>query len=73
MKKIIFGSALMICGIIASCTEYLSHKILFAAPDVAKIGENYLLMYGGPAMFIVGIIFCIIGLTSGTKNDESNE
>ena len=63
MKKTIFGSALMICGMIAGCTEYLSHQILFAAPDVAKIGVNYLLHYGGPILFIAGLVFCIAGLT----------
>ena len=52
MKKTIFGSALMICGMIASCAEYLSHQILFAAPDVAVIGENFLLLYGGPILIL---------------------
>lgn len=62
MKKVIFGSALMICGVIASSAEYLSHRILFAAPDVAKIGVNYLLYYGGPILFILGLILAFIGL-----------
>ncbi len=62
MKKTIFGSALMICGIIAGCTEYLAHQILFAAPDIAVIGENYLLSYGGPIFFVAGLILCIINL-----------
>ena len=65
MKKLIFGCALMICGMIAGCSEYLSHQILFAAPDVAVIGENYLLSYGGPIFFASGLILCIIGLTDG--------
>ena len=68
MKKTIFGSALMICGMIASCAEYLSHQILFAAPDVAVIGENFLLLYGGPILMIAGIVFCIAGLT--TNKDD---
>ena len=62
MKKIVFGSALMICGIIAGCTDYLAHQILFAAPDVAVIGENYLLYYGGRIAFIVGLVLCIVSL-----------
>lgn len=70
MKKTIFGSALMICGMIAGCTEYLSHQILFAAPDVARIGTNYLLQYGGPILFLVGLIFCIAGLTEKTVDEE---
>ena len=69
MKKTIFGSALMICGMIAGCAEYLSHKILFAAPDVGKIGSNFLLQYGGPILFVIGLILFIIGLVS---NDDSN-
>ena len=69
MKKIIFGSAMMICGMIASCAEYLSHQILFAAPDVAKIGENFLLLYGGPILIIVGLVFCIVGLTEKNIDD----
>ena len=69
MKKTIFGSALMICGMIASCAEYLSHQILFAAPDVAKIGENFLLLYGGPILIIVGFVFCIAGLTEKNIDD----
>ena len=69
MKKTIFGSALMICGMIASCAEYLSHQILFAAPDVAKIGENFLLLYGGPILIIVGLVFCIAGLTEKNNDD----
>lgn len=69
MKKTIFGSALMVCGTIAYCAEYLKHQILFAAPDVAKIGTNYLLQYGGPILFVIGLILCIIGLIS---NDDSN-
>lgn len=68
MKKTIFGSALMICGVIASCAEYLSHQILFAAPDVTVIGENFLLLYGGPILTIAGVVFCIAGLTE--KNNE---
>ena len=67
MKKTIFGSALMICGIIAGCTEYLSHKILFAAPNIAKIGSNYILKYGGPILFVIGLIICIAALT---EDDE---
>lgn len=70
MKKTIFGSALMTCGMIAGCAEYLSHRILFAAPDVAKIGMNYLLYYGGPVLFIIGLILCIAGLG---ENNEDNE
>ena len=70
MKKTIFGSALMICGMIAGCAEYLSHQILFAAPDVAKIGSNYLLQYGGPILFFVGLAFCIAGLTERNGNDD---
>lgn len=69
MKKTIFGSALMICGMIASCAEYLSHQILFAAPDVAKIGENFLLLYGGPILITVGLVFCIAGLTEKNIDD----
>lgn len=68
MKKTIFGAALMICGMIATCAEYLSHQILFAAPDVATIGSNYLLQYGGPILLVVGLVFCIAGLTE--KNIE---
>ena len=60
---------MMICGMIASCAEYLSHQILFAAPDVAKIGENFLLLYGGPILIIVGIVFCIAGLTEKNNDD----
>lgn len=67
MKKTIFGSALMICGIIAGCTEYLSHKILFAAPNIAKIGSNYILKYGGPILFVIGLVICIAALT---EDDE---
>ena len=69
MKKTIFGSAMMICGMSASCAEYLSHQILFAAPDVAKIGENFLLLYGGPILIIVGLVFCIAGLTEKNIDD----
>lgn len=69
MKKIIFGSALMICGIIAACTAYLAHQILFAAPDVAIIGENYLLRWGGPILLIVGLVLCIAGLTENSIED----
>ena len=68
MKKTIFGSALMICGMIAVCAEYLSGRIQFAAPDIAKIGSNYLLQYGGSILLIVGLVFCIAGLTE--KNNE---
>ena len=70
MKKVIFGSALLICGVIAGCTEYLSHQILFAAPDVARIGANYLLQYGGPILAVVGLGFCIAGLTERNAEEE---
>lgn len=66
MKKTVLGAALMICGIIAGCTEYLAHQILFAAPDIAVIGENYILLYGGPALFITGFVLCIMGLTGSS-------
>lgn len=65
MKKTVFGAALMVCGTMAGCTEYLSQKILFAAPDIAKIGENYLLLWGGPILFAVGLVLCIVGLIDG--------
>ncbi len=67
MKKTVLGAALMVCGMIASCTEYLAHQILFAAPDIAIIGENYLLLWGGPALFIIGLVLCIMDLTGGTN------
>ena len=70
MKKTIFGSALMVCGMIAGCTEYLSHQILFAAPDVAKIGSNYILKYGGPILFVVGLVICIAALTEKVVEDD---
>lgn len=65
MKKTIFGAALMVCGIVAACAEYLSHIILFAAPDVSVIGSNYLLQYGGPVLFVAGLILCIAALSQG--------
>ena len=70
MKKTMFGSALMVCGMIAGCTEYLSHQILFAAPDVAKIGSNYILKYGGPILFVVGLVICIAALTEKVVEDD---
>ena len=73
MKKTIFGSALMICGMIAGCTEYLKHQILFAAPDVARIGFNYLLYYGGPILFVAGLVFCIADLTERVVEEEEEE
>lgn len=73
MKKIIFGSALMICGMIASCTEYLSGIIQFSAPYIAKTGSNYLLQYGGPLLLIVGVIFCIAGMIAGKGSDEPTD
>ncbi len=69
MKKTIFGSALTVCGMLAGCTEYLSRQILFAAPYVAKIGSNYLLAYGGPILFVVGLVFCIAGLIEKNSKD----
>ena len=73
MKKTIFGSAPMICGMIAGCTEYLKHQILFAAPDVATIGVNYLLQYGGPILFVTGLVFCIAGLTEKIVEEEKED
>ena len=70
MKKTIFGSALMVCGMIAGCTEYLSHQILFAAPDIAKIGSNYILKYGGPILFFVGLVICIAALNEKVVEDD---
>ena len=67
MKQVVFGSALMICGMIAGCAEYLSHQILFAAPDVAVIGENYLLSYGGPALFAIGLALALWGLLNSNN------
>ncbi len=67
MKKTILGAALMVCGMIAGCTEYLAHQILFAAPDIAVIGENYLLLWGGPILFIVGLVLCVIDFVSGKE------
>ena len=67
MKQVVFGSALMICGMVAGCAEYLSHQILFAAPDVAVIGENYLLSYGGPALFAIGLALALWGLLNSTN------
>ena len=69
MKKTIFGCALMICGVIASCTEYLAQQILFAAPNVTA-GNSYLLLWGGPILMIVGLVFCIAGLTEKVTDDE---
>ncbi len=69
MKKTIFGSALMICGMIAGCAEYLSHNILVAAPNVSIVRGNIILSWGGPILFVVGLILCIIGLTSNNENN----
>ena len=63
----------MICGMIAGCTEYLSHQILFAATDVAKIGENYLLKYGGILLFVAGLVFCIAALTEKVVEDDKDD
>lgn len=71
MKKVILGSALMICGVIAACTEYLKHAIYFAAPSIAVIGKNYLLSWGGVIVIIIGIILCVMGLTE--KYDDKEE
>ena len=65
MKKSVLGAALMICGMIAGCTEYLAHQILFAAPDVAVIGENFLLLWGGPVLFVAGFVLCVIDFING--------
>ena len=73
MKKTIFGSALMICGMIAGCTEYLSHQILFAAPDVAKIGENYFLKYGSIVLFVAGLVICVAALTEKIVEDSNDD
>ena len=62
IKREYLALSLMVCGMIAGCAEYLSRRILFAAPDVAKIGSNYLLEYGGPILLVVGLVFCIAGL-----------
>lgn len=70
MKKTIFGCALMICGVIAYCTEYVAQQILFAAPNVAVAGNNYLLLFGGPILLVVGLVFCIAGLTEKVVDDE---
>lgn len=73
MKKIVFGSALMICGIIAACTESLKQTILFAEPSVLVVGENYLLSWGGRIAFVIGLILCIIGLFSRNDNNENGK
>ena len=73
MKKTIFGSALMICGMIAGCTEYLSHQILFAALDVAKIGENYLHKYGSIVLFVAGLVICVAALTEKIVEDSNDD
>ena len=65
MKKTVLGAALMVCGMIAGCTEYLAHQILFAAPDIAVIGENYLLLWGGPVLFVAGLVMCMIDFING--------
>lgn len=69
MKKIVFGSALMLCGMLAVCTEYLKHQILFAAPDVAVIGENYLFSVGGRIAAGLGLALCIAGLLAQDRDD----
>ena len=66
MKKTVFGAALMVCGIIAGCTEYLAHQILFAAPDIAVIGENYLLLWGGPVLCVAGLAICLMDFMGGS-------
>ena len=73
MKKTIFGSALMICGMIAGCAEYLSHNILVAAPNVSIVRGNFILSWGGPILFLVGLILCIIGLVSNADTNNQND
>ncbi len=70
MKKMVFGAALMICGMIAGCTEVLRHSILFAAPDVAVIGENYILSWGGRIAFVIGLVLCIVSLLERSNDKE---
>ena len=55
---------------ISYCTEYLSGIIQFASPNIAKIGSNYLLQFGAPILLIVGLVFCIEGLTEKNSEDK---
>lgn len=70
MKKTIFGSALMICGMIAGCAEYLSHSILVAAPNVTIGRGSYLLSWGGPALFVIGLVLCIASLIEKSNGEK---
>ena len=62
MKKTILGSALMICGMIAGCTEYLVQTIVAIAFKLEHVDANVLLSLGGPILFFVGLVLCVIGL-----------
>ena len=70
MKKTIFGSALMVCGMIAGCAEYLSHSILVAAPNVTIGRGSYLLSLGGPALFVIGLVLCVASLVEKSSSDK---
>jgi len=71
MKKTIFGAALMICGALAACTEYLKHAIFFATPTISVIGENYLLSKGGIILFIAGTILCAFSIFKNSDNIDN--
>lgn len=76
MKKIIFGSALMICGTIASCIEYIAQRmenIAFKLPETTFLDGNLLLGLGGRILFLVGIILCLRELLSKTGSGNKNE
>lgn len=75
MKKTVFGSALMICGMIASCAEYVAQRIevvAFKLVDYAYVDGNILLSLGGMVLFLAGIAVCVMSLAGGSDRDHTN-
>lgn len=75
MKKTIFGAALMVCGMIASCTEYVAQRIevvTFKLVDYSYMDGNLLLGLGGVVLFLAGAALCMMGFVSKRDSGHTN-
>ena len=63
LKKVVFGSALMICGMMGIITEYLREAIFFASPNNISYEGGYNPFNSGCLIvFAIGLALCFFSI-----------
>ena len=80
MKKVIFGTGLLICGVLGFMTTILREAIFFASPNtIVSLGGVDGIAVLSAVSFFAGIVFIILGFLENDsrhgnhRNPEEND